>query len=168
MHYKRWLKHSSPHVVRRKASPAQEFLNHAAAYTGKDCLKWPYFRNNGGYGTVWFNGKTSSAHREVCALVNGPPQPGQHVAHSCGNGHLGCVTPAHLRWASRAENMADMIAHGRSNSGTRNHTAKLTPAKVRKIRKMVGKYGQKEIAEIFDVTQNTISAIATGKTWTGV
>lgn len=43
-----------------------------------------------------------------------------------------CINPAHLRWATRAENEQDKITHGRSNRG---RSKALTGVRVRRIRK---------------------------------
>jgi hypothetical protein len=77
-------------------------------YEGDDCLIWPYANNRYGYGQMVYEGRHREVHRVVCELVNGDPPTPLHVAcHYCNNGDLGCVAPTHVRWATRADNMAD-------------------------------------------------------------
>lgn len=58
------------------------------------------------------------AHRAVYAAEHGPLAPGVVVAHRCDTRH--CVAIAHLVAATQAENLADMVAKGRSNRGERH------------------------------------------------
>src|SRR5690349_16534473 len=77
-------------------------------FADADCLKWPFADDGKGYGVIKVDGRQQYAHRIMCTLVNGEPPTELHeTAHSCGNGHLGCVHPGHVRWATRAENHAD-------------------------------------------------------------
>lgn len=83
-------------------------------HKGSDCLFLPRSRP-GVAETIRFNFKTIIAARAMCILTNGlPPTPKHQAIHSCGNGHLSCVNPAHLRWGTAAENREDAIRHGRS------------------------------------------------------
>lgn len=81
-------------------------------YDGDDCLPWPYARDKDGYGIATIDGKARRAHRYICLLSYGePPTPKHETAHSCGNGHLGCVNPRHLRWATCLENQRERWVH---------------------------------------------------------
>lgn len=78
-------------------------------YSGDDCLPWPYARDTGGYGILRIGGQRHVVSRWVCEATNGaPPEPTYEATHSCGNGHLGCVTKRHLRWGTHAQNMAEI------------------------------------------------------------
>lgn len=82
----------------------------ALPFEGNECLEWPYSGNNWGYGQLTVAGRLVVASRFVCEIAHGdPPTPEYQAAHSCGNGHLGCVNPQHLRWATPKENSADKI-----------------------------------------------------------
>ena len=78
-------------------------------------------------------GRTCSVHRLVCeAFYGDPPVGGLDVAHR--NGVKSDNRPDNLRWATRAENERDKVAHGRSNIGSRNGQAILSEQAVATIR----------------------------------
>lgn len=135
------------------------------AYDGDECLLWPYGRVGGGYGKVWHEGKTHLVHRLVCEEANGPPPTGHVAAHECGNGHLACVTKAHLHWKTKAENEADKLAHGTHSRGELNGNAKLTSAEVSTIRMLKGVASQREIARKFGVKQTQVCRIQQNENW---
>lgn len=166
VHYSRLRKHGSheddalsPRYRRR-----EKWLNANAAYSGEDCLIWPFSVGDHGRGQTVLNGKSMSAPRAMCTLAHGePPTEEHHAAHSCGNGHLGCISPKHLRWATPAENEADKLAHGTLRRGTKINTNKLTEDDVRKIRASVE--SGVSLARRYSVTPSAISSIRTGKSW---
>lgn len=144
------------------------FIDIAAAYTGSECLLWPFQRNQMGYGIVDFRtqgeGRTRS-HRVICERAHGvPPVDRPFAAHSCGN--PSCVAPGHLRWASQKENLADRIEHGTMTRGTRQGHSKLTEQDVVAIRALsVGGLGAKNIAKRYGVRWENIRAIIRRDTW---
>jgi hypothetical protein len=110
-----------------------------------------------------------SVHRIICEEINGPPPTLKHeVAHSCGQGRLGCVTPKHLRWATRVENREDMIAHGTRNYGERNGGAKLTKPQVLAIRATPRTISNRQIARNYGVSETTVHAILARKKWKSI
>lgn len=111
------------------------WLKSHASYDGDECLTWPFCTLATGYGSVKMGGRSIGAHRAMTILAHGsPPSPDHKAAHSCGNGHKGCVNPNHLRWATQKENIADMVEHGTRLRGNQLPWAKLTPDDVRHIR----------------------------------
>jgi hypothetical protein len=99
-------------------------------------------------------------------MTNGPPPTSKHqAAHSCGKGNLGCVSPKHLSWKTRAENEADKIEAGTSNRGERQWRAKLTADQVRAIRAREGTMTKEKIAEQFGVSPACIAAIHHRENW---
>jgi len=79
-----------------------------AAEPTDECIIWPFARSEKGYALVKRGGKMMRAHRRICEEIYGAPATLRHqAAHRCNNGHLGCVNPKHLRWATPKENMAD-------------------------------------------------------------
>jgi len=170
-HYRRWQKHGDPLAggpAIKDNNPAQRFLAEVVLrHSGNKCLIWPFHRDSkNGYGQVWNGAKLTWAHRYVCEKVHGPaPDPELEAAHSCGNGHLGCVNPNHLRWATRSENALDRAIHGTDIRGKKNHSAVLNEHQVQEIRSLRGVVSQGELARRFGVDRMTIKAIYTGRSW---
>ncbi len=167
MHYMRWWEHGNPAIVFRKATTAGEPARHfeaALRHGSNQCFVWPFSKNNKGYAQINLDGKKFLVHRLICEEVNGPPSNERPFAiHSCGNGHLGCISPKHVRWGSCTDNITDMIAHGRS---TRGRNAKLTENKVKEIRaRLKGGEPQQSIANDFGVSQRAVSKIKRGILW---
>lgn len=147
---------------RTKHGEAQRYYRDVVlAYEGDECLIWPYGRT-AGYGVL---GK-KIVSRLVCEEEHGPPPTPKHeAAHSCGKGHEGCVTKAHVSWKTHAENMEDMVAHGASPRGERHGCVKLTEPDIHVIRGLKGQMSQREIGEMFGVDQSTVSYIHKGQRW---
>lgn len=166
-HYLRWWKHGDPTAGGTEKGIAQTFYRDVVLNCdSSDCLIWPFAREEHGYAILNKDGRCQIVSRLACEDVNGkPPRPDDQAAHSCGNGHEGCVNPTHLRWATYEENREDMVSHGRSLRGAKNHFAKLTEPDVRKIREMLGVVPQRTIAVQFGITQSAIQSIASGKSW---
>lgn len=166
-HYTRWLRYGSADKIQKPSNGEVQryFRDVALAYEGDECLFWPFSRGKKGYGHI--NGRKSNvASRVVCEEANGPPPtPEHHAAHSCGHGHLGCVTKRHLSWKTPMQNKADELAHGTRNSGERNGQSRLTAAQVLEIRGLVGTMSQVRIAEIYGVHQVQISKISKREVW---
>lgn len=166
-HYQNMRATGSPLGKGRSPPKSLVFLRENVGYSGADCLAWPFGKFTGGYGMLEVNYKVWQAHRLMCTMAHGePPSPNLEAAHSCGNGHLGCVSPRHLRWATHAENMADKIAHGTSNRSTRNGQSVLTEEDVIAIveRRRAGATF-KDIGVEFGVHAQTVSSIVSGRQW---
>lgn len=165
-HYLRWLRHGDPLAGRVTGPNSKRWIEANSGYQGDDCLTFPLGRNRGGYGFVSSNGAKMIASRYMCVLAHGKPPTSEHqAAHSCGNGHLGCVNPKHLRWATRQENMSDCIEHGTVPQGERNGLSKLTEADVREIKELKGRVTQRELAKRFGVGHANIAQIHRGFSW---
>lgn len=166
MHWQRWSNYGDPIAGRTPNGDPQRFLDSAVSWFADDCLFWPYSRDNHGYARFYDGSRMQAAHIEVCERVNGPrPTPRHQSAHSCGNGHLGCISPKHLRWATISSNQSDRAVHGTSNRGTRQWLSKLTEQDVIEIRSLVGAHSKTEIARRFGVSRSTIRSILNGQSW---
>lgn len=119
-HYKRLKRHGAADGGGTIRGEPERYLREVVIpHRGKECLFWPYSRNKG-YGQINIGNKPRKVHQIVCAAVHGPRLYRKlEAAHSCGNGHLGCVNPDHLSWKTHAGNMQDMVDHGRSKRGRR-------------------------------------------------
>jgi len=146
----------------------EPWLRANVSYDGDECLIWPFGKDSLGYGRATAIGfKTRLAHRIMCEMVNGPAPEGKPVCrHSCGNGHLGCVSPKHLVWGTVLENSLDMQEHGTKQLGEAVPRSVLTESGVRKIRALKTKgWSYRLIAEEFNVSPGTIQAVVEGRTW---
>lgn len=146
----------------KRGEPLAWLMSHVG-YKGDDCLRWPYGYKGGGYGCV---NHDERAHRRMCIEAHGePPFDGAEAAHICGNGHLGCVNPNHLKWATKIENQRDRVIHGTHNRGARSHMVILNEDQVREIRELFGKETQVSIARRFGVDRSTVRAIHSKRSW---
>lgn len=165
-HYYRWRRHGDPLGGGTSPGEPLRWIESHADYDGDDCIQWPFARAGRGEGVVEFEGRQVSAANVMCRLVHGEaPTPVHESAHSCGNGHLGCMNPNHLRWATRRENMMDKIGHGTMLRGETHGMVKLTEDAVRTIRRLRGEASLTELSSRFGVTRSAISAIWRRKTW---
>ncbi len=135
-----------------------------------DCIYWPYARSASGHGNIAIDGANYNASRVVCELAHGnPPEPRYEAAHNCGHGHLACVNPHHLRWATPVENQSDRVLHGTYLEGDAVPTAKLTRDQVASIKRdILAKVTDYRLARKFGVADETIRKIRLGKTWSSV
>lgn len=167
-HYIRFRRHGNPLTNKQTDGGAARayFYRTVLSYSGDECHIWPFCRNGSGYGQINLDGKMRLVSRVVCEMVNGtPPSLKYEAAHSCGNGHLGCVNPDHLSWKTRSGNQMDRAIHGTSNRGERSGKHKLTERQVRYAKAMRGKTPQTVLAKEFGVSPNAIYEIQTGKSW---
>lgn len=155
-HYQQWKRGEDLRALEPRNFLVPWMLEHVD-YQGDDCLKWPGSPKPDGRGCVKWNGRNVNAHRQMCILAHGEPPEGKPEAtHSCGNGHLGCVNPKHLRWGSDKDNKADMLAHGTRVRGERQGASKLTTDAVREIRSLSGRVSQSQLAKRYGVTQSSV------------
>jgi len=105
---------------------------------------------------IQVEGKRYLAYRLVYELVHGVTlDRSQLLLHSCDNGSMpiGCGNPAHLSIGTVQNNSDDMTK--RERHGLNHHT-------VRGVRKLIAEGRlHKDIAELYGVSRETISAIAT-------
>jgi len=147
----------------RKLSPRERLDYYSIPEPNSGCYLWTGPVIEGGYGRIKVSRRTVLAHRLAWEVHRGPIADDLCVCHRCDN--PGCVNPDHLFLGTHAENMADRDAKGRCRpgSGVRQWKAKLTPVLVAEIR--ASSLLQRELAEIYGVTQKTISAVKTGIVW---
>lgn len=162
-HYMRWYRTGDPLGVSAAPGEPHKFLQDALMFEGEECLFWPFGKNGRGYGTIQWGGKTTSVHRIVCTKIHGDAPTFRHqAAHSCGNGHLSCCNPKHLRWATPEENWGDRKRHGVS---TITPNAKLKPEDVVRIMELKGTMSNEKIGEMFGVTHHAVYQIHVGRRW---
>lgn len=169
-------------------------LKYQLPSNNNDCWVWTGCRNHRGYGQFYFRGRARVSHRVAWILNFGEIPEGMSICHHCDNppcvnpDHLFLGTMADNmsdkmtkgRLAkgptSGAHTHPDRVSRGTKHSsvmkvaaarGEKQHMAKLTSELVLEIRKLLETSGlsQREIAEQYDVTKGTISAIHVRKNW---
>lgn len=166
-HYLRAWRHGDPLAGAAAKGVTKEFLSGSLAHQGEECLIWPFAKHESGCAVRNERGRVVRVPREVCRLTHGePPAPHYQAAHSCGNGHLGCVNPRHLRWATPADNNLDKIGHGTHSRGRHNPSNVLSEAEVRQIRSISPDQATfAATARRFGVSASTVRDIARRRTW---
>ena len=109
------------------------------------------------------NGVRTMSYRWVYELVHGEKLPREvMVLHSCDHGGypIGCSNPAHLRLGGNQENVDD-----RTDRQRYGLPHKVIQA-IRKLRSE-GK-SQAEVAALYGISRETVSAIDTGRTYSQV
>jgi predicted XRE-type DNA-binding protein len=100
------------------------------------------------------------AYRLVYELVTGNVLPSTTLLlHSCDNGGapVGCCNPRHVREGTVKENADDMTARQRHG---------IPATQVQAIMRLISQgKKQQEIADLYGVSRETISGIATGRTY---
>jgi hypothetical protein len=168
VHYNRKMRHGDPLGGRRNVNgDIPKWLEAHVGYQADGCLTWPFSRSADGRAMckITVGGKTVRNPAAYLLEASGAtrPTPKHECAHNCGKGHLGCVNPSHLRWATVLENAHDRKIHGTQVAGERVHSAKLTRESAEAIRKSPLSCGR--LSEQYGVHPTTISRIKRGVLW---
>lgn len=130
----------------------------------RTCWLWIASVSGDGYGQIGRGPPRHTmlkAHRVSWTLYKGPIPRGLCVLHKCDVKR--CVRPSHLFLGTDADNVRDMTRKGRNVFQLRNPSLKLSPAKVRSIRRARAR-GEllRVISARFGVTEGTVSRIVNG------
>ena len=171
MHYQRWRNHGDPLKGRTpngvQLKYVMDTINHANI---NECQIWPFSCDEKGYARIHIKGQgTVLLQRFVCEMMNGP-QPSEllsNVAHSCGNGSLGCFNYLHLRWDTYSGNEADKLIHGTHNRGEQSGRHKLTENEVRMIRYFCDNniISHNQLSKMFNISIAQVSRIRNRIDW---
>lgn len=128
------------------------------------CWRYTGGLNSGGYGNIWDNGRTRSAHVVSFECHSGPVPEGLSVLHSCD--YRACINPEHLFAGTTQDNIDDMVTKGRDGfKGERNGRCLLTKDQREEIRALLSEHSQQHIANMYNVSRSTIAAIKSGRNW---
>jgi HNH endonuclease len=139
-------------------------------HNSDECLIWPFRVDRDGYGRLRppqeeYGRITFAAHRLAFKLKYGRwPEP--LGTHSCDTPR--CINPRHVKEGTHAINQAEKAARGRSIRGAKQHSAKLSDAKARFIRKSYDRrhWGDvRKLSERFGVSRVVIRLIGQRKLW---
>jgi len=129
-----------------------------------DCWVWLGAKDHGGYGLFGLKGRAIHAHRASYYVYNGPFDMELDVLHACDN--RVCVNPNHLFLGTAADNMADMVAKGRSNKrhGEARHNTQYSNDEVAEWRRLHSEgYSFSRLAKMFGVSRAHMYAVLAGK-----
>lgn len=165
-HVSKYRKYGDP--LQSKPHPRngmrKRWIDERVTFSGDGCLEFPFSRNQNGRGIISVGGNSIGASRYMCIIAHGESeQPDLVAAHSCGNGHLGCVNPRHLRWATTTENENDKRIHGTLRMGEQINTSKLTKNEAAFVKS--SRQSGVSLSRMFGVSTAAVSAIRTGKNW---
>lgn len=106
-------------------------------------------------------GDNSKVHQLVATAFLGPRPLGQEVRHKDDDPSNACAV--NLEYGTRRDNILDSLDRKRWG-----HAVTLTPNNVRRIRQLLGRVRQVDIAAQFGVSQCAISHVARKRTWSHV
>lgn len=116
-----------------------------------------------GYGAFKAGGRSHVAHRVAFEVHHGRPPVGV-VRHTCDT--TWCQNGAHTLDGTQLDNVADRVARGRSATGVRNGSAKLTPDLVQLCRLAHAEgVSMRELARRHGVHNTTMREAIKGTTW---
>lgn len=136
------------------------------------CILWSGALVAEGYGQFTLPAGTRPqfripAHRAALLRSTGlPPADAMDAAHSCRNKH--CVAPAHLRWATPAENAADRKRDGTQTVviGRMSGRAVLNPELARQLRQeYAAGVTQAELGRRHGLGKTVVRDVVNGRRW---
>lgn len=152
----------------RGAGIIERFNNQVDRRGPDDC--WPWLASaKDGYGRFKIASyETVVASRVALVMATGVEHLDRQALHSCDNPP--CCNPAHLRWGTAVDNMADKSQRNRwaggKQDGLHNGHCKLRPGDLETIvRRLKDGYSNQHVAAGLPVTESLVSRIRTGRSW---
>lgn len=158
-------------------TPEQQFfyakrLRRKIRQNSNNCWEFTGHRDSLGYGKTSVRAphkRTVLAHRLSYAATFGHLPSGLLACHRCDNPC--CINPLHLFLGTNHQNTMDSVKKGRHvhpvNDSEKVWCCKLTKNQVHEIRRLCQEkqLSQKQIANLFSVSQSTVSTIHTHSKW---
>jgi len=169
-----WVKgEPKRYIARHYKPPVQDEKTRFESKVSVDdngCWEWEGCYKKERYGAFRLaSGKTTSAHRAAYQIFKGPIPEGMCILHACDN--RWCVSPAHLRVGTLAENTQEAIQRGRlknppRHEGKTHPRARLTEEQVLEIRDLVDQgWRQTDIARAYGTPDSNVNKISKREAW---
>ncbi len=110
--------------------------------------------------------KSCAVHTIVAAAFKGPRPQSLMTRHLDGNGQNNRA--GNIVYGTAQENSTDRVNHGNAPRGEGHASAKLTEAKVRRIRKLLESRTGAAVAAMFGMSEQQISNLKLRKSWAHV
>jgi hypothetical protein len=129
------------------------------------CWLWTGNCSEYGYARASHKDMTIYVHPLAYRLAKGRVPSGMSLLHTCGHAH--CINPAHMRPVTRKQLVRWMVKTGAFSCGSSHPGAKLTEAKVRRIRQThaQGKLSCVTLGKNYGVDSTLILRIVQRKKW---
>ena len=134
------------------------------------CWLWTGSLDYKGYGAISLSGQMLKAHRVAFHLRYGR-WPSPCGLHGCDTPRCVRVGKAHVHEGTCADNTAQMMRRSRNYTGEprlgiSNSAAKLTPRKVRSIRRLrKSRMALAAIGVLFGISQSQVHNVVAGRPW---
>jgi len=122
----------------------------------------PYFHKTGYY-YVGINAVKKQLHRLVAIAFVPNPNNLPDINHK--DGHKLNNTDSNLEWCTRKQNIHHSYSLGLSTVGEKRYNSKLTEKEVLEIRALAGTKNNREIAEMYNISQQTVWGITHYRKW---
>lgn len=146
---------------------AENFWNKVRKAGPDECWVWTGALVKNGYGTFTIDDRTYNASHVALALDGRPRfiaedgRPAVALHGDCS--HTSCVNPAHLRWGTQKENIADKYRLGRAANNLPDSRIKLTAEQVKAIRD--DPRTSPHVAKDYGITPSHVRYIRRGEVW---
>jgi hypothetical protein len=138
------------------------WLKENTGFNAPECRFFPAMVD-GRVERVKYNFKEQAAARAMLLMTQGLPKDKSALAtHICGNGHLSCVNPAHLKWGSASDNARDAVVHNAPSEFIAG-MAEETIREIYNAKKLV-----KVLAYEYNIPAKVVSGIKSGDLWSSV
>ena len=155
--------------IKAKESAIKRMKKYTDKTSVTECWKWQSHCNDQGYAMLSIGGRKglyARASRISWYLKFGSFDENLYVCHKCDN--PSCVNPNHLFLGSAKDNTQDMIRKNRDSEPPQFYGEEVTNHKLM-TEEVYDIYNSslpiKELAEIYNVSKNTIYRIKKGESW---